>query len=651
MPTIAEVRQQYPQYSDMSDSALANALHSKFYSDIPKAEFEKKVGVAPVEPSQSEPTTSQAARIAIDFENQRKAASQGTTPNTSVYKNLISAEVHENDAGEVMYRDPATGKVVPTDQSKQVVLTDPTDNKIKIYARSDNTNEGMASSAGRLLQTGLATGAPTARVSEVAPAVQAARELKPGQQVVAAANRLSETGLPVEVPKAVATDNMAIQRAASVARNVPLAGDPLVKAAERTVSQLGDKASEVAAGFGGGTVVGSGEAARDSIKGYITGKSAAESNKFYKRVDDLIDPAVTTDLRATRDAAESILARRANAAISDQSGAVKRIEEAITKPGGLNYEGVKDLRGYVRELKDNPSLLPADISGKELNSVYDALSKDLKSAVHNAGGPEASVAFDRANRHYALLSDRREALAKIIGTSGDAPAERVFDRMVSMASSKSTADISKLAQARKAMGADDWNEFASGIIGKMGRDTANFSGPEKLQASGFSPQRFLTAYGNLSPAGKTLLFRSGGKSELANHLDDIARVSGRFKELQKFSNPSGTGQMAIGGGMGAAFMAEPLTTVTSVLGGRIVASALAKPASAASVAKLAKAQQALIINPSQSKVAAYSLAARNLINTVGAKNISPNDFLKALQAPAASRADEQQPDVPRPPGQ
>lgn len=476
-----------------------------------------------------------------------------------------------------------------------------------------------------------------------APAPMApTKPLMPGQEVAAAANRLSASGAPVEVPIAVASDSMPVQRGAAFARNVPFAGDPLVQASERTIAQLGDKAGEVASGYGGGTVVGSGEAARESIRNYITGKSAETSNKFYKRVDEAVDPAVNTELSNTRQAAQSILDRRANAAISDQSGAVKRIEEAITKPGGLNYEGIKDLRGYVRELKDNPSVLPADISGKELNAIYDGLSADLRASAFNAGGPKAAVAFDRANSHYAMLSERREALAKIIGTNGDAPAEKVFDRLVNMASSKSTADIAKLAQARKAMGAEDWNEFTSGIVAQMGRDTANFSGPERLLAGGFSPQRFMTAYGKLSETGKQLLFRSGGKGELANHLDDIARVSGRFKDLLKFANPSGTGQVAIGGGIGAGLMAEPITTISSVIGGRLMAQALSQPATAASVARLARAQETLVRQPSQSKLVAYSMAARNLVNTLGEKTLNAGDFIKALQGPVPARAQDEQ---------
>jgi hypothetical protein len=45
MATIAEIRLQYPQYQDMPDKALADALYTKFYSDLPRADFDTKVGL------------------------------------------------------------------------------------------------------------------------------------------------------------------------------------------------------------------------------------------------------------------------------------------------------------------------------------------------------------------------------------------------------------------------------------------------------------------------------------------------------------------------------------------------------------------------------------------------------------------------------
>lgn len=42
---ISEIRQKYPQYSDMSDQEFADKFHAKYYSDIPKEQFYEKVGL------------------------------------------------------------------------------------------------------------------------------------------------------------------------------------------------------------------------------------------------------------------------------------------------------------------------------------------------------------------------------------------------------------------------------------------------------------------------------------------------------------------------------------------------------------------------------------------------------------------------------
>ena len=593
---------------------------------------------APVAPT--EPTTSAAERLTLDFMNQGSAAGQRTTPNIAAQmKNLVSADVHENDSGEVLYRDPQSGKLVPTDQSKQVALRDPSDNKIKIFARTPDTDEGVLSSAGRLLGTGLASGAPTSRATSLAAPVAAAPELRPGQQVVAAANRLSESGAPVQVPRAVASDSMSVQQAGAATSNVPFAGTPLVKAAERTIKQLGEKSDEVSQGFGSGkSVAEAGDTARTAVKDWITGKSEANASKLYGRVDSLVDPTVKTPLLNTRDTIADIAAKRSAAGLSSGK-ATDAVLEAVQRNEGLTYEGVKTLRTSIGEDMAR-GILPEGVSAGELKTIYGALSKDFEASAKAAGGEKASAALSRANNYYRLVSERRESLAKIVGSDGNAPAEAVLSRIEAMAGSTSRADISKLAQARKAVGSVDWNELASTIVSRLGRDVEGQ----------FSPQRFVTAYGKLSDAGKSVLFRSGGKGELANHLDDIAKVSSRFKELQKFANPSGTARAGFGGLIGAGAFAEPVTTLTTVLGGRAVAMALAKPASAASIAKWARANEGLVRAPSPARLAALNIASKNLISTLGVKNLTTADFLRALQSPGVGRANDQ-PDVPRPPRQ
>lgn len=579
--------------------------------------------------TQGQPTDN-FGKLLIDFQNQGAAAGQRTTPNISAQQaNLLSTDVQEGDDGNAYFVDPQNGSLHQVDTAKHVVLRDPADGRLKVYGRTDNTNEGMLSSAGRLLGTGLAAGAPVSRA--IGPATQVAQELKPGQQVVAAADRLSQTGAPVQVPRAVATDNMATQQMAAAASNVPIAGTPLVKAAEGTINQLGTKADEVAKGFGGmASPQEAGDTARSAIKNWITGESANNANKLYGRVDALVDQNVKTPLAATQKAVAEIAAKRSSAALSSGK-ATDAVLEAVQRADGLTYEGVKTLRTNIGEMLKG-GILPEGMSGSELEKIYGALTTDLKSSIRAAGGSKAEAAFNRANEYYRLASERRAQLAKIIGADGNAPAETVLNRIEAMAGSSSRADISKLMQARKAIGADDWNEIASTVVTRLGRDVEG----------NFSPQRFVTAYGKLSPAGKSVLFRSGGKSDLASHLDDIAKVSSRFKELQKFANPSGTGRTIIGGSIGTGVLLDPMTTAATVLGGRVLASVLSRPASAASLAKVAKAQQALVMSPSPARLSAFNTATRNLISTIGARNLTPADFLKAVQGTVQSRAQDEQ---------
>jgi hypothetical protein len=579
---------------------------------------------------------SPASQLATGFMNQGPAASQGTTPDIAAQsKNLISTDVHETDSGDVIFRDPATGQMVPTDRNKHVVLRDPADGRVKVFGRSAENDEGRLSGLGRILLTGNAAGAPTARA-----ALSAAPAVGPGQQVAQAAQRIG-----VEVPRAVTTDSMAVQRTASGVRNIPLAGDPLVKGAEKAITQLGDKATEVAQGYGGGTVAGAGDAAKGAITQYITGTTAARADKLYQAVDNLIDPAVKTELSATQGAVAEIGKGRTAAALPPGK-ATEAVLEALRRPGGLTYDGIKTLRTNMGEMLKG-GILPEGMSQSELKSIYGALSQDLKTSVRAAGGAKAEAAFERANRYYSLVSDRRAQLAKIVGVDGNAPAEQVFDRLLAKASSSGRADAATLAQARKAIGAEDWNEFASGAVARLGRDPAAVTGPEALNAvSDFSPQRFLTGYGKLSEAGKNILFRSGGKGDLATALDDIAKVSSRFKEMQKFANPSGTAQNVGFAAMGAAVMAEPLTTITSVIGGRALAAALAKPSTASSVAQWSANYEKLVRNPTTPRLAALQLSTRNLLTNmkdVGVTNVSVQDFLKAVQGRVPARAEDEQP--------
>ena len=43
---ISEIRQQYPQYKELSDKELADALHAKYYPDMELGDFYERIGLA-----------------------------------------------------------------------------------------------------------------------------------------------------------------------------------------------------------------------------------------------------------------------------------------------------------------------------------------------------------------------------------------------------------------------------------------------------------------------------------------------------------------------------------------------------------------------------------------------------------------------------
>ena len=48
---ISDVRKKFPQYEDLNDQQLADALHQKFYSDMPRDKFMATIGIAVEKPS------------------------------------------------------------------------------------------------------------------------------------------------------------------------------------------------------------------------------------------------------------------------------------------------------------------------------------------------------------------------------------------------------------------------------------------------------------------------------------------------------------------------------------------------------------------------------------------------------------------------
>lgn len=405
----------------------------------------------------------------------------------------------------------------------------------------------------------------------------AQRMLSEGQETALAANRLG-----VDLPRAAASDSTSVQQLGKIATNIPIGGTPLRKGARVAIDQLGNAAQRVQQGFGAGDVAAAGSLARQGIRDFSENTLDNLVTKKYNAVDSLVDPKITAPLTATTTRVAKLLDDRQKAALPSEGSAASIVRDAISRPEGLTYEGVKRLRTEVGQMLKNPQMAPAGTSQDELRSLYGSLSDDLRATVKKAGGDKAAAAFDDANTFAAKTIQEQKALDKIVAPKSD---EGLFGSIQAMAGSTNRADIQNLARVKRSVSPETWNEISSSVISRIGRDTDG----------NFSPDRFLTGYGKLSQNGKNLLF--GGNQELKSSLDDIATVSRRFKELNQFANPSGTGQTIIGGSYLPGLYLEPVSVISSIAGTRVLSSALSKPTSAKKLAEWAKAYEQAAVNP------------------------------------------------------
>lgn len=449
-------------------------------------------------------------------------------------------------------------------------------------------------------------------------------------EIQAAAGRLD-----IDLPRAVTSDSPTVQQVGKVATNVPFAGTPLRAASEKAITDLGDAATEARTAFGSGSPASAGTATREGITDFVkSGPAKQRVDELYTAVDNIVNPTVTGDMPATRSLVSGIDARRVNAALPE-SGATSQLKTALERPTGMNYEGIKDLRTFFGEMLDGDTPIPQGMSHGEVKAIYGALTKDMRAIIAKAGGPDGLAAFDRANKAAARWSGIRQDLGRLLNIKSE---EAIFDKVAAMAGSTARADLNMLGRVRGALGPEKWEEVSSAVIAKMGWPPGG---------TGFSPDQFLTAYKKMSPEGKRLLFKSTNNIH-AQALDDIATVSQRFKELNKYANPSGTGQTVAGTAQLGGVFVDPITTVSSVVGARILSHILARPATAKAMANWSKAYTVVATQPQ--KMTALDASSRVLAATIGREFGRPDlvpdlirNLMRPIQGPVPAPAQEEQP--------
>lgn len=215
----------------------------------------------------------------------------------------------------------------------------------------------------------------SAAASRGRPAPTPARPPTEGQGVVSAAQRLSDVVGDVNVPRAIASDNMAVQRVGQGIRNIPVVGDAIPKATIQLTDDLGNAVRTVADQYGAG----SGPNVANRVGRTIADAAEAET-AAARAAAQRSDDALLADWQRNTEAAGRDIAAREETALQNARRAVGDMS-----PQDMGETLIARLRTGEREARANKTRLyeaagnsDAAVSAEAVGGVRSRVAKSLE---------------------------------------------------------------------------------------------------------------------------------------------------------------------------------------------------------------------------------------------------------------------------------
>lgn len=553
MANIAEIRQKYPQYSDLSDRQLADALHAKHYSDMPKADFDAKVGLAsgagprvrgdiiepgmrPVTPT-VQPTRASGlptrayrefagSRTGIDPENQRTA------------KRLSGVLYPAVDAAAAV-TDVVGGGINAAIAGGAQTLGN-------LIGARPQTTEKAAGSLIELATLGqLFAGAnPTAaRVAVSRPARPAVTKPNPMRERVETFDRAK-----IDPSLAAVAASPGVSTTANVMGDLPYIGAPLKQQAKGQMAQAAARRDELKTQAGNArSPQGAGLRVQDRIDGFANDKPGAVNPSAASRPSRETSAATKgealfarvgldgTPVAPTR-SAQAVTANVSAYADPELAAKFKNtnlaaIEKRLSSGEPLSFEDMRRLRRDVWNMGADPTNPALTADNTRLQSVYGALTEDLRDAAKAAGKERE---FVQADKYWAASRQRiNQGLKRFTGGTNES-GQNTYDAIIAAAGTKSRGDLQALSGLRRSLPDEDWADVSATVIDRMGRTKDNE----------FSVSAFANAYNSMTPEARNILFSQKGRPGLSAAMEDLAAASEMLSKVEKLGNPSGSGRYA-----------------------------------------------------------------------------------------------------------
>ena len=210
--------------------------------------------------------------------------------------------------------------------------------------------------------------------------------------------------------------------------------------------------------------------------------------------------------------------------------------DATNNGGGIPFETFRRIRTNIgRDLADPLLAGSTGAQNEAKRRIYGALTEDM-SGIAQSVGPDAAHTLEVADRYTrAFMNTAFQTLDKFSKFEADGKA---FAYLMSAAKDNAMA----LQRLRHQFKPDEWNSVAGSVLRQIGLAKA---GAQDATGEVFSVSTFLTRWNEIAPAAKEILFGGQRYAPMAQALDDLVRVVGSLKAVEKLTNTSNTARHLI----------------------------------------------------------------------------------------------------------
>ena len=343
--------------------------------------------------------------------------------------------------------------------------------------------------------------------------------------------------LGIDAPAGAVSGSKSLQTIEKALETSPASADIMQKRAEQILSQTKDAADNLANQFGRvQTKQGAGQSIKEAARAAAE-RFGFQQERIYEEAFDLVgrDTPVSVDsvtmLRVQMEQELSRASQSLSKSLEPAINTLKALEADAKAGGGIPFDALRQVRTNIGRDLDAPMLAGATSSqNTAMKRIYGALTEDMSAAAQRAG-PDAAKKLATADRYTRMfMNTSAKTLEKIDKFEAD---DRAFEFALTSARDGGGA----LARLRRNFTPEEWDTVAGTVLGRMG-----LARPGAQDAAGevFSVNTFLTNWNRLSPEAKKALFGGKRYADLAPALDDLTKVVGSLKEVEKLTNTSNT---------------------------------------------------------------------------------------------------------------